>query len=291
METEFIYRNRRITGADISFIRGLIAKDIHASRRALSQQLCLAWDWTQPNGQLKDMIARGLLLYLERQGAITLPPRKRTPHNPFLDRKPPAVTGVDTSTIEGPLRDLFPITLRQVRRTPLEKLCNSLIHRFHYLGYTQPVGEHLKYLAFSKDRPLACIALSSAVRHLGARDRFLGWTAAIRQKNRHLLAYNTRFLVLPWVRVPHLASHLLAQCTRRLSRDWETLYQHPVFWVETFVDRERFQGTCYRAANWIFLGQTTGRGKWDHTYKPNRPRKDIFGYPLVDKFRERLGHG
>jgi hypothetical protein len=291
METAFTYRNRPITAADVTFIRGLIAEDSRAGRCALSRQLCLAWGWRQPNGQLKDMIARGLLLYLERQGAITLPPRKSMPYNPLSHRNPPESTGVDTTSIEGPLRELFPITFRQVRRTPLEKLCNSLIHQFHYLGYTQPVGEHLKYLVFSKDRPIACMALSSAVRHLGPRDRFLGWTPAIRQKNCHLLAYNTRFLILPWVRVPHLASHLLAQCTRRLSRDWQTLYHHPVFWVETFVDRERFQGTCYRAANWIFLGQTTGRGKWDHTYKPNRSRKDIFGYPLVHNFRDRLCYG
>lgn len=291
METEFTYRNRRITVTEIAFIRGMIAEDSRASRWALSRRLCVAWDWRQSNGQLKDMIARGLLLYLERQGAIVLPPRKRVLRNPLVHRKPPAVIEVDTTPVEGSLVELFPLTLRQVRRTPLEKLFNSLIHQFHYLGYTQPVGEHLKYLVFSRERPIACLALASAVRHLGPRDRFLGWTPETRHKNRHLLAYNTRFLILPWVRVPHLASHLLAQCTRRLSRDWQGLYHHPVHWVETFVDRERFQGTCYRAANWIFLGQTTGRGKWDHTYKPNRSRKDIFGYPLDRNFRERLCHG
>lgn len=291
METIFAYRNRRITAADLTFIREMIAEDCRASRWALSRRLCVAWGWRQSNGQLKDMIARGLLLYLERQGAIVLPPRKRMPRNPLLHRKPPVVTSVDTTPIEGSLGELLPIALRQVRRTPLEVLCNSLIHQFHYLGYTQPVGEHLKYLAFSMERPVACLVFSSVVRHLGPRDRFLGWTPAIREKNRHLLAYNTRFLILPWVRVPHLASHLLAQCTREVSQDWQVLYHHPLYWVETFVDRERFQGTCYRAANWIFLGQTTGRGKWDHTYKPNRPRKDIFGYPLVHNFRERLCHG
>jgi hypothetical protein len=292
MENTFTFRNRNFSPTDIALVRQVIAEHPEEGRCALSRRLCLAWNWTQPNGQPKDMICRGLLLDLEGKGAIHLPPRKKIPlKNPFLHPSPPERIEVDQTPIEVPLRELFPITIRQVRRSPLEKLFNSLVAQHHYLGYSQPVGEHLKYTAFSGDRPIACLAFCSATWHLGPRDNFIGWSPALRHKNRHLLSYNTRFLIMPWVRVPHLASHLLAQCLRRLSSDWETLYHHPVHWVETFVDSERFKGTCYQAANWIFLGKTTGRGKFDQGRKPNRSIKDVYGYPLVRQFRERLSNG
>ncbi len=291
MENTFTFRNRTFSPADIALVRQMIAEHPEEGRCALSRRLCLVWNWTQKNGQPKDMICRGLLLDLERKGAIRLPPRKKIPFNPFLQRSSPERIEIDRSPIETPLQELFPISIHQVRRSPLEKLFNSLIEEHHYLGYTQPVGEHLKYMAFSRDRAVACLAFCSAAWHLGPRDHFIGWTAALREKNRHLLAYNTRFLIPPWVRSPHLASHILARCLRRLSKDWETLYHHPVHWVETFVDGERFKGTCYLAANWIFLGKTTGRGKFDQARKPNRSVKDVYGYPLVRQFRERLCNG
>ena len=181
-----------------------------------------------------------------------------------------------------------PLTIRQVRRTNEEPLFNSLLEQHHYLGYTQPVGEHLKYLVSAHDRPIACLAWSSAPRHLGCRDRFIGWSPEVRQQNLRFLAYNLRFLILPWVTVPHLASHVLAGVARMLSRDWERVYGHPVYFLETFVDPQRFGGTCYRAANWIFLGRTTGRGKDDRTHQPNRPIKDVLGYPLCRRFRHVL---
>jgi hypothetical protein len=291
MENTLTFRNRTFTSADIAFIRQVMADHPDEGRCALSKRLCAAWNWTQPNGQLKDMICRGLLLNLEREGVILLPARKKIPKNPLSHRSRPEKIDIDSTPVEKPLRELAAISIRQVRRSSLEKLFNSLIEEHHYLGYTQPVGEHLKYMVFSEDRPLACLAFCSAAWHLGPRDDFIGWTPALRHKNRHLLAYNTRFLIMPWVRVPHFASHLLAQCLRRLSWDWETLYHHPVYWVETFVDSERFKGICYQAANWIFLGKTTGRGKLDRTRKPNRSIKDIYGYPLVRQFRERLCDG
>jgi hypothetical protein len=176
-----------------------------------------------------------------------------------------------------------------VRRTPQEALFDSLIHYHHYLGYTRPVGEHLKYLVSTKDgRPVAALAFSSAPRHLGPRDRFIGWPAILRRANIRLVAYNPRFLVLPWVRVPHLASHVLARVTRRLSADWQTVYGHPVHFVETFVDPTRFKGTCYRAANWVYMGLTTGRGKQSNSYVPNRSLKEVLGYPLTADFRKLL---
>lgn len=285
----FVYRGRPVTKEDIVFIRNLIANQPQDGRYALSRQICYAWNWVQPNGHIKDMVCRGLLLQLEKEGYIVLPPRKSTPKNPFLHRKPPEPVLVDESPLERSIKELFPITLQQVRRTPFEKLFNGLIAQYHYLGYTQPVGEHLKYLVFSHDRPIACLAWSSAPWHLGCRDRFIGWSPAVRKKNLHLLAYNSRFLILNWVRVPHLASHLLAKSAKVLSSDWQSIYHHPLYWLETFVDTERFKGTCYQSANWILLGKTTGRGKNDQTNKVNRSIKYVYGYPLTRDFRARLG--
>jgi len=163
-----------------------------------------------------------------------------------------------------------------------------LMEYYHYLSYEQPVGEHLKYLALAQGRPIACLAWSSAPRHLGSRDRYIGWNAEARRRNIRFIAYNTRFLILPWVRVPHLASHILGKVSRALSNDWERMYSHPVYFAETFIDPGRFRGTCYRAANWVLLGQTTGRGKDDQTNKPNRPIKEVLGLPLTPRFRQLL---
>ena len=175
-----------------------------------------------------------------------------------------------------------------MRRTPEEALFNSLLQQHHYLGYSQPVGEHLKYLVYAQGRPIGCVAWSSAPRHLGSRDRFIGWSAQARLANIRLLAYNTRFLILPWVTVAHLASHILGRMARMLSLDWQRLYAHPIYFIETFIDPQRFAGTCYRAANWTLLGLTTGRGKDAPTRAANRSIKQVLGYPLVKDFRQRL---
>jgi hypothetical protein len=187
-----------------------------------------------------------------------------------------------------PLTALGPIEIQPVRRTADEPLFNSLMEHYHYLAYEQPVGEHLKYLAWAQGRPIACLAWSSAPRHLGSRDRYIGWSAEARRRNIRFIAYNTRFLILPWVRVSHLASHILGKVTRTLSDDWAQMYGHPVYFAETFIDPGRFRGTCYRAANWQLLGLTTGRGKNDQTNKPNRPIKEILGLPLTARFRKYL---
>jgi hypothetical protein len=198
------------------------------------------------------------------------------------------VVEIDQAPLETDLSSLGPLRFEQVRRTAQEPLFNSLIQQHHYLGYTQPVGEHLKYLVYSDQRVVAALAWSSAAHGLTCRDQFIGWSAETRRKNRHLLAYNTRFLIPPWIRVPHLASHVLGRMARRLSADWEQIYHHPVYFLETFVDPSRHSGSCYRAANWIVLGQTFGRGHRCPTCQPNRPVKLVLGYPLVKGFRERL---
>ena len=285
---DFKYRGRVIRAEDIVYIRELIAAEPTASRRTLSKRLCETWQWRQPNGMLRDMVCRGLLLMLERAGQITLPAVSYVRHNPLAKRTRPMPVLIDRTPIEGALREIQPIELQQVRRTGEERLFNSLMEEHHYLGYEQPVGEHLKYVVWAKGRPIACMAWSSAPRHLGSRDRYIGWNAEARRRNIRFIAYNTRFLILPWVRVPHLASHILGRLTNALSDDWERLYGHPVYFAETFIDSGRFRGTCYRAANWKFLGKTTGRGKDDQTYKPNRPIKEILGLPLTRRFRELL---
>ena len=282
------HRHRPITEDDLVFIRKLIAEHPGLSRRRLSAKLCEAWNWVQPNGALRDMVCRGMMLMLHREGLIELPAVRFVPRNPMVERNAPSVVDVDQTALHTNLVGLGPLDVRQVRRTPDEALFNSLLQQQHYLGYTQPVGEQLKYMVYAGDRPIACLGWSSAPRHLGSRDRVIGWAPQARLANIGLLAYNTRFLILPWVTVPHLASHLLGRMARTLSAHWQRRYGHPIYLLETFVDPQRFAGTCYRAANWIHLGVTTGRGKDAPTCEPNRSIKNVLGLPLVKDFRQRL---
>lgn len=288
METVLSHRHRAVTNGDLILIRQLIADHPSSSRRELSRKLCLAWNWVQANGAPRDMVCRGLMLELHRAGHIELPPVAYVRNNPLARRVKPAPVAIDDTPLRVSLAELGKVELRQVRRTPDEALFNGLMEQHHYLGYTQPVGEHLKYMAFAGGRPVAALAWSSAPRHLGARDRFIGWSPAARLKNIHLLAYNTRFLILPWVIVPHLASHLLGRVARAIAGDWQRAYGHPVLYLETFVDPQRFRGTCYLAANWKRLGLTTGRGKDSTSQLANRPLKEILAYPLAPDFRQRL---
>lgn len=288
MDARLSYRGRSVTDTDVAFIRDLIGQHPGESRRQLSKHLCEAWQWRQPNGALCDMICRGLMLELHRRDLITLPPIRHCPPNPLLARPRPRSVSIDQSPIRARLREIQPLRFEQVRRSSEEKLFDSLIEEHHYLGYTRPVGEHLKYLVYSGPRPVACFAWGSAPRHLGPRDRFIGWSARARRSNIRFVVYNPRFLILPWVEVAHLASHLLGRMVRMLPAEWERVYGHPVFLAETFVDPARFKGTCYRAANWVYLGQTTGRGKDSQSKRPNRSLKDVLGYPLSRSFRALL---
>jgi len=285
---EWKHRGRIITADDIRFIQQLIDANPEASRRQLSATLCEVWQWKQANGALRDMVCRGMLLMLDRAGQIQLPPIKKRPNNPLARRPKPASVLIDTTPIQGALNQLQPIQIQQVRRTGDEALYNGLIEHYHYLGYEQPVGEHLKYVIWATGRPIACMAWSSAPRHLGCRDRFIDWSREARRRNIRFIAYNTRFLIVPWVQVPHLASHILGRIARVVSADWEQLYKHPIYFLETFVDPERFRGTCYYAANWVLLGETTGRGKDDHSNRRNRSIKQMLGYPLTPQFRQLL---
>ncbi len=288
------YRGQTISGEQVVFLREFIAARPDSSRWKLSRQLCEALGWKQANGALRDVVCRGLLLLLERAGEIALPPVRRHIAGQCRNaRLRPAPFLIDTAPLAMPLSALGGIEIQPVRRTADEPLFNSLMEQYHYLGYEQPVGEHLKYLVWARGvtRPVAALAWSSSPRHLGARDRYIGWSPQARRQNLHLIAYNTRFLILPWVQVPHLASHILGRMAARIPADWQAQYAHPIYLLETFVDPERFRGTCYLAANWKVLGETTGRGKADLTHRPNRSIKQVLALPLHRRFRELLSGG
>jgi hypothetical protein len=285
------YRGQTIDREQLGYLREFLAAHPASSRWKLSRQLCEELGWKQPNGALRDVVCRGLLLLLERAGELALPPaRRHIPGQSRSARLRPARLPIDASPLAMPLSALGAIEIHSVRRTAEEPLFGSLMEEHHYLGYEQPVGEHLKYLVWAPScaRPVAALAWSSSPRHLGARDRYIGWSQEARRRNIRLIAYNTRFLILPWVKVPHLASHILGKMAARLSADWEARYAHPIYLLETFVDPQRFRGTCYLAANWKVLGETTGRGKDDQTHRPNRSIKQVLALPLHRRFRERL---
>lgn len=277
-----------MSAAELEQIRSLIARQPKLTRRKLSFQVCEAWDWRQPNGTFSDAKCRALLLALHRGDYIKLPEARWYARRPAARVRPATLPLLDMSPLACPLSELDPLDVEQVRRTSDEPLVQALLEAHHYLGYARPVGEHLKYLVRAGERPVACFVWSSAPRHLAPRDRHIGWTPSERRQGIHLVAYQSRFLILPWVRVPHLASFLLGVMNRRLSSDWKRIYAHPIHFVETFVDTERYPGTCYRASNWAYLGLTTGRGKNDQTHQPNRSLKAVYGRALRRDFRELL---
>ncbi len=284
---EFKYRKLVVGTAELNHIKQLIKIHPDRSRRKLSKQVCEDLNWRQENGYLKDMVCRSLMLDLDRAGYIELPPVKRRPNNPLVTRKKPTKISVD----ETPIYTADNLEIVQVRYTEHEKLYDSLIEQYHYLGYVYPVGEYLKYIFFSNARPVGCICFSSTVRHIKCRDDYIGWRKQDRETNLHLTAYNTRFLLLPWVSIYCLASQLLSLSVKIVSKDWERYFNHRIYYLETFVDTERFKGTCYKAANWRYLGLTTGRGKNDQSGKANRSIKSVWGYPLSKNFREVLQNG
>jgi hypothetical protein len=282
------FRGRQIGLADVIFLRELIAHNPGLSRRRLSVKVCEAWQWVQPNGQPRDMVCRGLMLALHRAGHIELPPKRWTPiNNAITHRRVAAVAPCDTTPIEGSLRSLGTLEIRLVRRAQGESLFNYLVSQYHYLGFSRPVGEHLKYLVFWGDRPVACLAWNSAPLKLTLRDEWVRAPRKAYAHNLHLIAYNSRYLIAPWVRVPHLASHLLGRIARRISADWQALYHHPIHLLESFVDIERFQGTSYRAANWTRVGRSEGRGTKSKA-GAKTSIKELWVYPLNKHFRQKL---
>jgi hypothetical protein len=280
-------RKRTITNTDIVQIQATVNEHWSQGRKHISKILCRQWKWFQPNGRLKDMACRELLLTLNRKGLITLPPRLSSASNEKRNRTIPVVN-IDQSPLQDTPANLHAVDLKPVRNTKLEPLYNSLIHQHHYLGHRQIVGNHLKYIAFINDRPVACLGWGSAAWKVKSRDTFIGWQPKTRRDNLHFVANNTRFLILPWISIKCLASKILALNVRRISDDWLNTYHFPVYLLETFVEKNRFKGTCYKAANWIRTGQTKGTAKRGHDHLFHGNIKDVYLYPLRKDFREKL---
>lgn len=289
MQESTVIQGREIGAAEIEAIRWLIVGNPHLSRYMLSRKLCEAWAWRNPKGDLKDMAARSLLLKLHERGSICLPPKRCASPNRKGQRLIEAVVHT-TDPIETSLDELAPLRIYELGEHPGKlKLFEWLLHRYHYLSYKRPVGLNLKYLVADRnDRPLGCLLFGSAAWKCGARDRFIGWSAAKRESNLQQVTNNTRFLILPWVRVDCLASHMLAAVARRMRLDWHRKYARPLHLVETFVDTSRFWGGCYRAANWSVVGETTGRTRQDRDRTIQTPSKLVFVYPLHKNFRGEL---
>jgi hypothetical protein len=284
-----VMQGREVSGADIELIRDLLVEHPQWGRTRLSEELCGRWGWRNAQGCPKDMAARTLLLKLERGGYLRLPPRQRPSSNGLRNRHVPVVEPA-TDPIRGTLRDLRPLSVSVATPGSQDlRLFNGLLARYHYLGHRNTVGENLRYLVRDRHgRPVACALFGSAAWKCAARDAFLGWERTARERNLQRLTNNTRFLVLPWVLVPLMASHVLGLLARRIRTDWQAKYGHPVQAMETFVDRDRFQGTCYRAANWLRLGATQGRTRNDRKHRIRTAIKDVYLYPLVADFRREL---
>ncbi|MCZ6829294.1 MAG: DUF4338 domain-containing protein [Gammaproteobacteria bacterium] len=237
------------------------------------------------------MACRSLLLRLEKAGRIVLPPRQRKSPNGFRNRSAVWVPH-QSDPIAGDLGCLQPIKISRIATgSEQDRLFRCLLCGHHYLGYKNTVGENMKYLIHGRDgHPLACILFGSAAWKSASRDTHIGWSPPVRERNLQYVTNNTRFLILPWVRVPHLASHILSRVARRVSRDWMDKYAHPLYLLESFVDISRYRGTCYQAANWICTGQTTGRTRNDRNRTIQTSRKEVYLYPLARRYRDRLCH-
>jgi len=282
-----IIRKRTIAASDIPLIQSTINEHWGMGRTHISRILCQRWNWVQPSGRPKDMACRELLLTLARKGYVTLPPSLSSANNDKRNQSIPVVD-IDQTPLQGCLSDLPPVTLVSIRNTHLESLYNSLVHHNHYLGYRQIVGQHLKYMAFIDDRPVACLGWGSAAWAVKSRESFVGWKRAVKDQNLHMVVNNIRFLVLPWVSVKCLASKLLSLNIKMINQDWPAIYHHPIYLLETFVERDRFMGTCYKAANWIHVGKTKGTSKKGHDHMAHGNIKDVYLYPLRRDFREKL---
>ena len=289
MAEVMVIQGRELHPEDIGLIRSLLAEHGDWRRTRISEELCRRWDWRNGQGRFKDMAARTLLLKMERAGVIQLPERRGPSSNGSRNRTPPLVTHA-TESIHCALRDLRPLRVSIVEPGSADlRLFNCLLSRYHYLGHRNTVGENIRYLARDcTGQPVGCALFGSAAWKCAARDAWIGWDRGRREANLGFLTNNTRFLVLPWVTVPHLASHLLAILARRVRADWQAKYGHPVHAMETFVESDRFKGTCYRAANWMRLGSTQGRTRNDRNHCIRATVKDVYLYPLSPDFRREL---
>lgn len=293
MAKSFVCQGRLINDADLIWLRSWIAANPEWSRFRIAQELCRLWNWTTPTGQLKDFAARTFLRKLYERGLIALPPictNKRTKKGFAVSLTPATAEPLAASHVETSLADLLPLSFIIVSTGSGEEArFHHYLSYHHYLGFHRTVGENIKYLVRDRHgRDLACILFGSASWKTRARDELIGWSHEARMRNLSWITNNTRFLILPWVRVPHLASHVLGRIIRRIRTDWRDKYGHTVHLLETFVERDRFFGTCYKAANWKYVGSTKGRSRQDRYNTLTVPVKDIYLYPLIPDFQEAL---
>lgn len=283
MESKIVLQGRRLGAGDVAWLRQWVAEHLPWSRKRLAKELCRHWQWVDGRGRLKDFAARSLLLKLEARGEVTLPPLRLNQR-----RVRPAVAPLpcwlEPSPWTAALTEISPVRVERIQAgTPAAKRWAFYLDRYHYLGL-RVVGENLGYVASDRHhREVGCVLFGAAAWRCASRDRHLGWSSEQRSRELGRVANNTRFLVLPWARVPHLASHILGAVARRIDADWQAKYGHGLDWLESFVDRERFAGSCYRAANWRCVGQTRGRSRQDRDHQLWVSVKDVYLYDLKSR--------
>lgn len=288
MERSLTILKREIGSPELAQIRSVIETDGSRGRTYISKHLCRQWDWRLPNGQLRDIACRDLLRRLEKRGLIHLPAPLRAARRVGYKNTTSLPKDFEATPLVQSLQSFSTIEIEMVRGSHRERLYNGLIGSYHYLGYHQGTGEQLKYIILGDGQVLACIGFGGAAFKSASRDFHIGWDKQAREQNLVRVVNNNRFLILPWIRVPYLASHVLGRISRRIRSDWQDYYKRDIVLLETFVEKFRFKGTCYKAANWHHVGQTTGRGRNDRYSKNKVPIKDIYIYPLVGRYKQIL---
>lgn len=289
MEPVLTIRRRRIDPADLELIRRLIDQEGRLGRTHLSRRLCEIWDWRQANGLFRQIACRDLLRQLDAKGLIELPPMLGPARKPGYKNRLDQPDLFDRVALKAPLSAVVStLRIQRVENLQTRRVFKGLVGACHYLGYQQPTGAQIQYLAYSGQRPVACLSFGPAAFKVACRDRFIGWSAAQRKEHLPRLVNNDRFLILPDVHVRHLASWLLSRCLRRLRADWYEVYRQDLVLCETFIEEERFRGSCYAAANWVCVGRTQGRGRNDRFHRENLPVKSVWVYPLHANFRRQL---
>ena len=287
MNKVMVIQGLKLTPDDIKFIKKLIANNPTWNRTQISKQICKQWNWYTPYGQMKDMACRTLLLKLEKLGFISLPSSQNSDINFYRTQSIQYVLH-QTNPISADLKELSPIKIETVNTPNQISLFKTFLSLYHYLGFSTTVGENMKYIVFDKhETPLACLLFGSAAWKVENRDKFIGWDTQTRKRNLYLITNNHRFLVLPWVSVKCLASHILGKIAKRINDDWISKYNHPILMLETFVE-QRFAGICYKASNWIPVGSTKGRTRNDRYNCIKAPIKDIYLYPINKNYKKEL---
>jgi len=289
VDLELTIRRRRIGQEDLVLIRELISTEGHRGRSYISNRLCEIWDWRQDNGRFRQIACRDLLRQLEGKGLVELPPMLNPARRAGYVNRVPALGLLDQSRLVGPLPSMREeLRIDLVEGAEPARLFKGLIGTYHYLGYQQANGAQVKYLVWYRERPVACLSFGPAAFKVAARDRFIGWSALQRQARLTRVVNNDRFLLLPWVEVPNLASFVLSRCVRRLRSDWQRIYHQDLVLAETFIEKERFRGRCYAAANWTCIGESSGRGRNDRFHQESVPIKTHWLYGLRPDFRQVL---